>query len=96
MATNCRGNPPWLPILRAATGGRPYNILFGSGLSGLGNREQLIAKQDAREFKIAKTHGVREYRQMLYAQCPLPSGFVYDLNQVFNFHGRVFLPQLIL
>jgi hypothetical protein len=25
-----------LPILRAATGGRPYNILLGSSLSGLG------------------------------------------------------------
>jgi hypothetical protein len=36
MVINCRGNPPWLPILRAATGGRPYNILLGSGLSGLG------------------------------------------------------------
>jgi hypothetical protein len=39
MVTNCRGNPPamaGLPILRAATGGRPYNNLFGSGLSGLG------------------------------------------------------------
>jgi hypothetical protein len=35
MVTNCRGNPPWLPILRAATGGRPYHILFGSGLAGL-------------------------------------------------------------
>jgi len=36
MVTNCRGNPPWLPFLRAAKGGRPYNILFGSGLSGSG------------------------------------------------------------
>jgi len=36
MVTNCRGNPLWLPILRAATGGRPYNFLFGSGLPGLG------------------------------------------------------------
>jgi hypothetical protein len=34
--TNCRGNPPWLPILRAATGGRPYNIFSSSGLAGLG------------------------------------------------------------
>jgi hypothetical protein len=25
---NCRGNPQWLPILRAATGGRPYIILL--------------------------------------------------------------------
>jgi A/G-specific adenine glycosylase len=41
MARNCRGNPPWLPILRAATGGRPYNILFGSGLSGLGSSPAL-------------------------------------------------------
>jgi hypothetical protein len=31
---NCRGNPPWLPILRAATPGCPNNILFGSGLAG--------------------------------------------------------------
>ncbi|MDY6822179.1 MAG: hypothetical protein SWH68_00035, partial [Thermodesulfobacteriota bacterium] len=22
----CRGNPLWLPISRAATGGRPYNV----------------------------------------------------------------------
>ena len=36
MVANCRGNPPWLPILRAATGGGPYHILFGSGLIGLG------------------------------------------------------------
>jgi hypothetical protein len=36
VVTNCRGNPPWLPILRAATGGRPYNILFGSGSARLG------------------------------------------------------------
>ena len=35
MVTNCRGNPPWLPILRAATGGRPCHFLFGSGLAGL-------------------------------------------------------------
>jgi hypothetical protein len=34
IITNCRGNPPWLPFLRAATGGRPYNILLGSGLAG--------------------------------------------------------------
>jgi hypothetical protein len=32
----CRGNPAWLPILRAATSGHPYKFLFGSGLSGLG------------------------------------------------------------
>ena len=37
MVTNCRGNPPWLPILRAATGGRPYKFLFGSGYAGFGN-----------------------------------------------------------
>ena len=39
MVKNCRGNPPalaGLPMLRAATGGRPYKILFGSNLSGLG------------------------------------------------------------
>jgi len=24
ISGNCRGNPPWLPILRAATEGRPY------------------------------------------------------------------------
>jgi len=35
MMTNCRGNPLWLPILRAAAGGRPYNILFVSGLARL-------------------------------------------------------------
>jgi len=34
--TNCKSNPPWLPILRAATGGRPYKFLFGSGYAGLG------------------------------------------------------------
>ena len=34
MVTNCRGNPAWLPILRAATSGRPYNIPFGSGFAG--------------------------------------------------------------
>jgi hypothetical protein len=34
MVTNCRGNPAWLPILRAATWGRPYNILFVSGYAG--------------------------------------------------------------
>jgi len=31
MYQNRRGNPAWLPILRAATSGRPYNILFVSG-----------------------------------------------------------------
>jgi hypothetical protein len=36
MVTNCRGNPAWLPILRAATQGRPYNILFGFAYAGLG------------------------------------------------------------
>jgi hypothetical protein len=36
MVTNGRGNPAWLPILRAATSGRPDNILFGAGLAGLG------------------------------------------------------------
>jgi hypothetical protein len=36
MVSNCRGNPAWLPILRAATSGRPYKFLFGSGLAGVG------------------------------------------------------------
>jgi hypothetical protein len=31
MITICRVNPVWLPILRAATSGRPYNIFLGSG-----------------------------------------------------------------
>ncbi len=34
--TACRGNPEWLPILRAATQGRPYNSAFDSGWAGLG------------------------------------------------------------
>jgi len=54
MVINCRGNPPWLPILRAATGGRPYNILFGSGLSGLGVTtsavNRLAASEESREL----------------------------------------------
>ncbi len=33
MVSNCRGNPAWLLILRAATQGRLYNIRFGSGLA---------------------------------------------------------------
>ncbi len=36
MVRNCRGNPAWLPILRAATSGGRYIILFGSGYAGLG------------------------------------------------------------
>jgi hypothetical protein len=40
MVSNCRGNPAWLPILRAATSGRPYKFLFGSGYAGLGKRER--------------------------------------------------------
>ena len=28
MLLNCRGNPLWLPILRAATEGRPYIYFF--------------------------------------------------------------------
>jgi len=38
MVTNCRGNPAWLPILRAAIPPwrAPYNILSGSGYAGLG------------------------------------------------------------
>ena len=39
MVTICRSNPPamaGLPILRAATGGRPYNTLFGTGHGSLG------------------------------------------------------------
>ena len=30
---NCRGNPPWLPNIRADTGVRPYILFILSGVS---------------------------------------------------------------